>query len=58
MRNGRQTLKLVMDIVRGDLGDDEGISKFYDELGESGLRRFVLEVQKRLCLGNTQHTTT
>ncbi|KAG6899221.1 hypothetical protein C0993_012135 [Termitomyces sp. T159_Od127] len=44
-------LKLVMDTVREELGGDEGILKLNDELGESGLRRFVLEVQKRLAPG-------
>ncbi|KAG6872092.1 hypothetical protein C0992_009870 [Termitomyces sp. T32_za158] len=46
-----KTLKLVMDIVREELGDDRGILKLYYELGESGIRNFVLKVQERLAFG-------
>ncbi|KAG6884571.1 hypothetical protein C0992_006074 [Termitomyces sp. T32_za158] len=45
-----KTLKLVMDMVREELGGDRGILKLYDELGESGLRHFVSEVQQRSSL--------
>ncbi|KAG6872417.1 hypothetical protein C0995_009931 [Termitomyces sp. Mi166 len=48
-----KTLKLVMDTVREELGGDVGVLKLYDESGESGVKRFVLEVQKQLSLRST-----
>ncbi|KAH0586057.1 hypothetical protein H2248_007331 [Termitomyces sp. 'cryptogamus'] len=48
-----KALKLVMDTVRKELDGDAGILKLYDELGTSGVKRFVLEVQKQLSLAST-----
>ncbi|KAG6910670.1 hypothetical protein DXG01_008714 [Tephrocybe rancida] len=48
--NDWQQLQLVMDTVRERLKGDEGILKLYDESGESGVRHYVLGVQKQMSL--------
>ncbi|KAG6845604.1 hypothetical protein H0H87_006657 [Tephrocybe sp. NHM501043] len=51
-------VKLIMDAVRERLGGDEGVLRLYEDEGEEGVKRVVLEEKGRLSIASSEGETS